>query len=301
MQSTPDAPKSLLQPLGVSLAEKEISFRGFSLPRCCGSRTIEVAGIGMRIRCADAALLKYIDRRYMGFFSRKKPTLTIEAALRDSLGLEEGTAIFTKTKGKKFFIECGVILGMLDAGKNLAKVCVRRGREDNFEVFLRNALAFLLAERGGMLVHAAALASRNRAFLFPGRTGTGKTTVSKANRAGMLVLNDDLCVVRRVNRELRVFGTPFWGSGGALAHGNNKSIKLDSVLFLKKGGTGFGAARKRKLPQAEALGRLMGCVLHLTNERKRTEGVFGLCHEIATQCGCYELRLKKGAKLEGVL
>ncbi|MFH1225409.1 MAG: hypothetical protein V1676_06430 [Candidatus Diapherotrites archaeon] len=281
------------------MAEREIEFRNFSPPKNCETRLVEVAGICTRIMSDSPEIISYIGKQYRDFRSKQKPHFCVEVAVSNGIGSRENTTIFTNAKGKKLFIECGFIRGMIDAGNSAGKVWVHKGQEDNVDVFLRNCFSFFLAERGGMLVHAAALAKGNRAFLFPGRSGAGKTTISMANRRSLLVLNDEICAIRKVNKTLRVFGTPFWGGRGALAgnRGSNKGIKMDSVLFLKKG----RGNSKSELPKAEALHMLMGCAIHMNKSRGKTVAVFNLCSEIAMQSRCYELCLEKGAKLGGIL
>lgn len=62
-----------------------------------------------------------------------------------------------------------------------------------FENFFRLVAAYDLAEHGGALVHSAAVATREGAYVFFGPSGAGKTTISeRAQEAGLGVLSDDL-------------------------------------------------------------------------------------------------------------
>lgn len=62
-----------------------------------------------------------------------------------------------------------------------------------FENFFRVLAAYRLLETGGAIVHSAGVVKRDLAFLFLGRSGAGKTTLSRmAEERGGTVLSDDL-------------------------------------------------------------------------------------------------------------
>ena len=61
------------------------------------------------------------------------------------------------------------------------------------ENYLRFLAAYSLLEGGGLLMHSACVLYRGEAYLFLGRSGAGKTTLSTlALEAGMQVLSDDM-------------------------------------------------------------------------------------------------------------
>lgn len=62
-----------------------------------------------------------------------------------------------------------------------------------FENFCRVLVAYRLHELGGAVIHGAAVVDGGEALLFAGRSGAGKSTVSRmALERGMTVLSDDL-------------------------------------------------------------------------------------------------------------
>ena len=65
-----------------------------------------------------------------------------------------------------------------------------------FENFFRVLAAYRVQELGGAILHCAGIVRDGRAYLFLGRSGAGKTTVSRLSlAAGLEVLSDDLNVL----------------------------------------------------------------------------------------------------------
>jgi hypothetical protein len=62
-----------------------------------------------------------------------------------------------------------------------------------FENFFRTVVAYRLLERGGAVIHSAGVVDRDRAFIFYGHSGAGKTTLARrCQQAGRKVLSDDI-------------------------------------------------------------------------------------------------------------
>jgi hypothetical protein len=75
---------------------------------------------------------------------------------------------------------------------------------------VRIACALAMPRLGGLLLHASSVVSAGRAFLFPGPSGAGKTTLA---RLGLPrdVLSDEISAVRPIDGRFICFPTPFWG------------------------------------------------------------------------------------------
>ncbi|HZN04941.1 MAG TPA: hypothetical protein VFD06_15255 [Candidatus Polarisedimenticolia bacterium] len=80
--------------------------------------------------------------------------------------------------------------------------------ERGSENFLRALTAGFILERGGLLLHGAAVVRRGRAYVFFGPSGSGKTTVTRLSPDD-LVLSDDLTLIVRDEGEFRAAGIPF--------------------------------------------------------------------------------------------
>ncbi len=74
--------------------------------------------------------------------------------------------------------------------------------------FIRTAFALRAFAQGRLLFHAAGIVHREMAFVFFGRSGSGKTTASQLS-TGRPVLNDDLLLLAPALGGWDVWATPF--------------------------------------------------------------------------------------------
>lgn len=75
-------------------------------------------------------------------------------------------------------------------------------------------LGVVLAEHKAIAIHSSTIVSEGRGILFLGESGTGKSTHTRLWREsieGATLLNDDSPIVRIVDDEVRVYGSPWSG------------------------------------------------------------------------------------------
>lgn len=110
-------------------------------------------------------------------------------------------------------------------------------------------LMFHLAHQGQCIVHAGGLVCGDQGVVAAGRSGAGKSTISRlwsARHGSASLLSDDRVIVGRG----LMHGTPWPGELGVAA---NISCKLEAVVFLEKA----GGNRLVPLSSREAVERLM--------------------------------------------
>jgi hypothetical protein len=92
-------------------------------------------------------------------------------------------------------------------------------------------LVFHLASREGVLFHAAAIEIKKKSYLFAGRSGAGKTTLSRQFIAKYpeAPLSDDRVFIRKIDGDFLAFGTPWYGEGGFAI---NRGVPLGGIFFL---------------------------------------------------------------------
>jgi hypothetical protein len=178
--------------------------------------------------------------------------------------------------------------GTISAGPTGPVTARFRGNSQHFaiEAVLRVAISVALPRTGGLLLHAAGVASASRALVFTGPSGSGKSTM-----AGLLRdtdtyprrLGDDLVAVRPANGGWKAMATPFAGEIGPAPEGE---APLAGVYFLVKSGRHV----VQTLEPVDALRRLMRNVMCYVADRtaagRTLEAASALCHQVP--CGILE-------------
>ncbi len=148
-------------------------------------------------------------------------------------------------------------------------------------------LMFLLANRRGVIVHAAGLARAGRGVFLAGRSGAGKTTFMRqcAGRADLEGLSDDRVIAREIDGALSLFGTP-WAGEGRVAAGARAD--LAGIAFLHQSERN----ELRPLGAAAAFQQLLATVSILWFDRERMEAATGFCERLVSSVPCYELHFR---------
>jgi hypothetical protein len=146
-----------------------------------------------------------------------------------------------------------------------------------FENVLRAAVAYRLLDLGGLVVHAAGVADGGAAYLFLGRSGAGKTTLSRLSAAaGRTVLSDDLNALLPGADGPRVAKLPFTGDVGDRRRGA-PPLPLARLLRLEKA----AADELRPLSKALAAAQLVACAPFVNLDPYRRERVAEIAEALA--------------------
>ncbi len=96
------------------------------------------------------------------------------------------------------------------------------------QIFYRQLLRF-----NGMLIHSSAIVKDDKAYLFSGKSGAGKSTHTglwlKEFGNEVYILNEDKPAVRKIDGKYYVYGTPWSGKTNTNV---NKRAELESIVFL---------------------------------------------------------------------
>lgn len=109
----------------------------------------------------------------------------------------------------------------------------------------------LLLEHRAFQLHAAVIEWQGQGILFSAPSGTGKSTQAALWEAyaGATVINGDRAVIRYIDGQYRVYGSPYAGSSGIYT---NLSAPVRAVVTLEQGKENS----LRRLGAVEAFGRL---------------------------------------------
>lgn len=120
-----------------------------------------------------------------------------------------------------------------------AVVYVQSSRSERLSNFaLDNALMLMYAARTigdrTLLIHASVIRNEDEGFVFLGKSGTGKSTHSRLwleNVEGSRLLNDDNPVIRNIDGEVRVYGSPWSGKTPCYL---NENVPLKGIVRLSQ-------------------------------------------------------------------
>lgn len=256
-----------------SLAQAHIA--NTSMP----SVTVEIGGIPILLQPSDAKFCDVLESRYETFATRNAATASIEknTACRFEIDLDprgrssDEDARVTRTGSLWNFRR-----GDFDAtwnprtGHGRIKQCPN---PYSIDTVLRITHSLVLAEQGGFLLHAASAIRNERAFLFAGVSGAGKTTMSRLAPADATVLTDEISYVRRASdkngdKNYVAYGTPF---AGELARvGENTSAPLEALYLLVQGSEN----RIAPISKNDAARAIMRHVLFFAEEKELVAKVF---------------------------
>ncbi len=145
-------------------------------------------------------------------------------------------------------------------------------------------LMHYLARIGGIIIHAAGWRINDAGWIFAGKSGAGKSTISNliVEETGATFLSDDRIAVRKVDHEFLMYGTPWPGDAGYAVNG---SVPLKGIFFLRKGPEN----NIRKLNPSDAIARLMPVVSILWYDQEKVALMMDFCDAMLGSIPMYEL------------
>jgi hypothetical protein len=149
------------------------------------------------------------------------------------------------------------LAGWFDTLGGRGEILLARGdyepAERAIENYVRAAVAWQAASRGGGLVHAASAVWQGRGYLFYGESGAGKSTLSAVNTRAAVVSDDLSLVLPGRSGGLDLVGSPFRGTydQGEPVHGR---FPLAAGFRIIKD----SRADVRPVPRVRALAELVG-------------------------------------------
>lgn len=127
------------------------------------------------------------------------------------------------------------------ASRDFSKIQIHQGIWRNkftdtwlFYPYEQCLMMHLLQFHGGAILHASGIEVDGKGYLFLGDSGAGKSTISTLFEEQLgenLVLSDDRIIVREIDGEWRMFGTPWHGT---FARIQARSLPIGGMFFLEK-------------------------------------------------------------------
>ncbi len=202
---------------------------------------LEISSVRLRLFCKPDSIYPLMMERYHHYLSEGPPDFTVRIAWRRA-EVGENYAVNTIDKIDGHFIQ-GIYLllsplcegRIAPEGTDAELTLASNNPLLDVDYFLRIVLSFGLFIKGGYLFHSAGVIRENKAFLFFGKSGSGKSTVAHYSKSYPL-LSDDLVGVLPGRDGVMIYSTPFWNPGWerqvkvqAPAAGMYRLVKSDKV------------------------------------------------------------------------
>jgi len=154
----------------------------------------------------------------------------------------------------------------------------------------------ILSQKDGALVHAAGVHFREKGYIFPGRSGAGKSTISNqfAGRKLWELLSDDRIAIRKMNNTFMAYGTPWAGEAGIA---ENKKTILSGIFFLHQGSENV----IKEISPGEAFERLMPVTSVPWYDEGMMTGVLSLCEDMVSRIPSFDLFFRPDSEIVNLL
>lgn len=101
------------------------------------------------------------------------------------------------------------------------------------QLIIRDVCQKLLSSHSGMILHTSAVLIKDKAYLFMGKSGAGKSTIMKLLGSKFLPLTDDTGIIRKIGKNYYFFQTPFQEKNSGFRKDSQK-YSLGKIFFIKK-------------------------------------------------------------------
>jgi hypothetical protein len=245
---------------------------------------IEIGGLRAALETEGGELTALAERRYAGFLSAARPDWRFRVGRREHGLVPLADVVVRQPHGTgRIELERHDFLATLDVRRRVGDVALGAMDEIALDAFLRVAYSIALLDAGALLLHASSVARDGRGYVFPGRSGSGKTTVTRLS-PGATLLSDELSIV---GREGRCYGTPFWGE---LARaGENRSVPAAGLYLLRQ--ADHHAATPLRAPQA--LAALLPNVVFFARDPGLVARVFDVAADVVERVPCFDLAFRR--------
>lgn len=240
---------------------------------------VTVGEIPIRIHSGSELFAGMLHERYRGFTGHHSahPPVDLDIELVDHTEMDPDHDLEVSRQGEVWRMVRGDFTATWDP--RTRRGTVRQNPNPySIDSVMRIIHSLEAVEAGGFLLHAASAIRAGRAYVFSGRSGAGKTTISRLAPADVSLLSDEISYVRPDREGVwRAWGTPFFGE---LARpGEDSSAPLEMACFLAKGVTN----RLDRLAGPQTAARLLENILFFAKDRTLAARVLDNACAFATE------------------
>jgi hypothetical protein len=244
---------------------------------------IEIGGMPIQVRSDRPEFLQMLEVRYSGFLSPDvRPLFEFDVELVAPRKITGEDDLVVRFESGRWLIERGDLHSEWDPAAKRGRI-VQSANPYAIDTALRIIHSLILARSAGLLMHAASAIRNGKAFLFPGVSGAGKTTISRLAPGDATVLTDEISYLTRNGHGYIAHGTPF---AGELARvGENVRAPLAGLYLLQQGPENT----IEPVGGSDAVRSLMQNVLFFAHDQELVSMVFESVCELVSRVPVYRL------------
>jgi hypothetical protein len=243
--------------------------------------TIEIGGVPVRVNATDTSFLAMLENRYAGFVTHGR-CAEFEFDIELAEPRSSDADLRVTWESGQWRVERGDFAA--EFSPQTRRGSIRQSPNPySIDTVFRILHTLFLAQEGGFLLHAASAIRNQKAFMFAGVSGAGKTTIARLAPPDTTLLTDEISYIRKDGRRYVAFGTPFTGELDKL--GQNVCAPIAALYLLEKGPQNHVAP----VPSAEAIRALLSNVLFFAEDQELVRSVFRSACEFVGQVPVYGL------------
>jgi hypothetical protein len=244
---------------------------------------VTVGGMPILLRTQDSVFHRLLTERYSDFVStHHQPQFQFDIELTDAATADPDADVSVTRSGSDWQFQRGDFFAQWNPHAGTGKVR-QTANPYAIDSVLRIVHTLLLAREGGFLLHAASAVREGEAHIFTGRSGAGKTTLSRLAPKDVTLLTDEVSYVRKSANGYTAYGTPF--AGELAKAGENTSAPLAAVYLLVQGPEN----RLEPMDEAAAVRTLMRNILFFAQDEASVRSVFKSACEFAAKIPMYKM------------
>jgi hypothetical protein len=228
------------------------------------------------------------DRRWRDFLKKYFGVFSVTAPAHNTIEIVPGRLsrrklLYVERKDDRWIIERADFASSSSSDFRKTVLTVERDKY-SFNSWLRVFCTLFGVSRSSILLHSAGVCSGERVYIFPGRSGAGKSTITRLLGKGS-ALSDELVLVNSSRKKSVIASsTPFWGE---LKKGSGKlfAAPVGGLFFLRHG----PALSVSRLSRGEALKRLLPTILFFAKEQTSIDRLLSLAVGVVQQVPSFEL------------
>ncbi|MCA1029708.1 hypothetical protein LCL95_01525 [Bacillus timonensis] len=146
--------------------------------------------------------------------------------------------------------------------------------------------AFIVHHNWGLLIHSSCMKDNEKAFLFTGHSGAGKSTVVELS-SPRVILSDEATVVKISNHGVKAYDSPF--RSDTVSSFSEGPLELGGIQLLEQSLT----IQRSRLTKSESMMNMLDKIFYWAYDPLETQKLFNLVYQLIELVPVYNLKFQK--------